>query len=235
MLSPAERKRNNFARSLLPGYGAEHTKYEQLYQLYSKSGYTKELCESYVDLFINDTKKPAAEDIVTVAELYDGIHDLKTAKFYLDMLEDRKLSGIEKYNYCIESLKVKSKLGQWRDAVDFRTENINFLQNFSQKRNPQEQADMFIALSLTDCASKHYPEAFKLLRFGYKPHGRNDETLLEIFITGVYIFAKSGDTAGVEEAVANSHACLKLFKEFKFSWIKDYYEKRIAEAAEGIL
>ncbi|MBP3747787.1 MAG: hypothetical protein J6I47_10080 [Ruminococcus sp.] len=236
MLSPSERKKSsNFAKTLLPSFGAEMKKYEEVYADYSSGGYTKELCEHYADVFINDVKKPQAEDIVQVASLYDRIHDSKSAGFYLDMLMERKLSGDDKFGFCIEVLKAKSKLGHWRDAEDFRTENISFLQNYVQKHSDKKLAEMYMTLSLVDCAAKRYNDAFKLLRFGYKPHGRNDVTLLEMLITGVYIFANSGERDGLEEAVANTHSCLKLFSEFEFSWSKEYYEKRIEEAAQGIL
>ena len=54
------------------------------------------------------------------------------------------------------------------------------------------------------------------MKFGYKPHGRNDTTLLEIFITVVYIFACSGDSEGLEDALGNARSCLKLFNGFSF-------------------
>ena len=190
MLSPAIRKKiSGFTRSLMPSFGAEMKKYEEVYAEFAANGYSKELCEQYADAFITDAKKPLPEDIVQLAALYDRIHDNKSAEFYLDMLAEKKLSGEERFGYCVEMLKNKSKLGHWRDAEDFRTENINFLQKYSQKQTPQVQAAMYNALALVDCAGKHYNEAFKLLRFGYKPSGRNDTTLLEILITGVDICA----------------------------------------------
>ena len=90
-------------------------------------------------------------------------------------------------------------------------------------------------LALVDVAGKHYNDAFKLLRFGYKPLGRNDSTLLEMLITGVYICARSGDQDGLQDAVTNTDSCLKLFSEYEFPWSKSYYEQRIEEAAQGIL
>lgn len=210
-------------------------KYEEIYQLYTTEGYSKELCELYSDAFVNDIKKPAPEDIIQLAKLYDRLHENKTADFYLQMLEDRKLSGDDKYNYCIEVLKTRSKLGKWRDAEDFRTENINFLQNYSQKKNLQQQADLYIALALTDCAAKKYNDAFKLMKFGYKPQGKNDTKLLEIMITGVYLLTQCGDVYGAAAATDSANACLKLFSEFEFSWSKEYYEKCIENAAEGII
>ncbi len=236
MLSPALRKKySGFAKSLLPAFGAEMKKYEELYAEFSANGYSKELCEHYADAFVNDVKKPEAEDIVQLASLYDRIHDNSDAAFYLDMLAEKKLGGEERFSYCLEMLKTESKLGHFRNAEDFRTENINFLQNHSKKRSSQQLADMYMALALVDVAGKHYNEAFKLLRFGYKPSGRNDTTLLEILITGVYICARSGDQDGLGDAVANTHSCLKLFSEFEFPWSKSYYEQRIEEASQGIL
>lgn len=210
-------------------------KYEEIYQLFTSEGYIRELCELYAEAFVSDVKKPAPEDIIQLAKLYDRIHENKSADLYLQMLEDRKLSGDDKYNYCIEMLKTQSKLGRWRDAEDFRTENINFLQNYSQKKSLQQQADLYIALALTDCAAKKYKEAGKLMNFGYKPQGRNDTKLLEIMITAVYIYAKSGDVSGAASAADGASKYLKMFSEFEFSWSKEYYEKCIADAAEGII
>lgn len=235
MISPSERKKNNFAKSLRPSFGAEMKKYEELYAMFTDNGYTKELCEEYADAFINDVKKPAADDIIQLADFYDRIYDNKSAFFYLDMLMDKKLSGDEKFSYCIETLKTQSKLGKWRDAEDFRTENINFMQIFAQKKPLSQQADMYIALALADCAAKRYREAFKLMNFGYKPQGKNDTKLLEIMITGVYLIARSGETEGLDAAVDSAHACLRLFSEFEYSWSKDYYLSCIDKAAEGII
>ncbi len=235
MLSPSEFKKNNFAKSLRPSFGAEMKKYEEIYRIYAEGGYSKELCEQFADAFINDVKKPDPGDIVQLAHLYDKIHDNKSESFYLDMLADKKLGGDEKFAYCIEMLKTESKLGHWRNAEDFRTENIDFMQKFAQKKPQQQQADMFIALALVDCAAKNYQDAFKLMRFGYKPHGRNDTKLLEIMTTGVYIFARSGDADGLEDAVANTRSLLKLFSEFEFPWSREYYERCIVEASQGII
>lgn len=232
MLSPSERKKYGFSKSL---FSADTKKYESVYQLFVNGGYSKELCEAYADVFINDVKKPASWDIIQLASLYDKIHENKSAAFYLDMLSEKKLGGDEKFIYCIEMLKNLSMLGLWRDAEDFRTENINFMQNFSQKKSLKQQADMYIALALTDCAAKHYNSAFKLMKFGYKPQGRNDTKLLEIMITGVYLFARSGETDGLQSAVESAVACLNLFSEFEFSWSRAYYEKCITEASEGII
>ena len=230
MISPSERKKNNFAKSLRPSFGAEMKKYEEIYAAFTNNGYTKELCEEYADAFINNVKKPAADDIIQLAGLYD-----KSASFYLDMLAEKKLGGDEKFAYCIESLKAQSKLGRWRDAEDFRTENINFMQNYAQKKPLAQQADMYIALALADCAAKRYREAFKLMKFGYKPQGKNDVKLLEIMITGVYLIARSGETDGLDAAVESAHACLRLFSEFEYSWSRSYYLSCIDKAAEGII
>ena len=235
MISPTERKKSSFAKALLPSFGAEMKKYEEIYQVFAEEGYTKNLCEQYADAFVDNAKKPAVEDILQLVELYDRIHDFKNAQFYLEMLAEKKLSGDDKFAYCVASLKVLSKLGQWRDAEDFRTDNINFLQNFAQKKPQKQQADMYLALALTDCSAKHYTQAFRLMKFGYKPHGRNDTTLLEIFITVVYIFACSGDSEGLEDALGNARSCLKLFSGFEFPWMQQYYEQRIEDASNKII
>lgn len=235
MIPPSERKKNSFTKSLKPSFGAEMKKYEELYAMFTNDGYTKELCEEYAEAFINNAKKPAADDIIQVASLYDKIYDNKSAAFYLEMLAEKKLSGDDRFNYCIEMLKAQSKLGRWRDAEDFRTENINFMQNTSQKKSISEQADMYIALALADCAAKRYREAFKLMKFGYKPQGKNDTKLLDIMITGVYLIARSGETEGLEGAVESAHGCLKLFTEFEYRWSKKDYLSRIDKAAEGII
>lgn len=235
MQSTQERKKGGFARALLPPFNADLKKYDELYQQFSREGYTRELCEAYADAFVNNRKKPAAEDLVQLVSLYDRVHEFSSAEFYLEMLSERKLSGDDKFGYCIEALKVKSKLGHWRDAEDFRTENINFMQNHSEKVDQSKKAKMYIALALADCAAKNYEQAGKLLTaFGFKPEKRSDTTLLEMMITAVYICAKSGDPDSLAVAVANAEAAKKI-TEFEFPWCKDYYEQCIQEASEGVL
>lgn len=235
MQSTQERKKSGFAKALLPSFNADLKKYDEVYQQFTREGYTKALCEAYADALVNDRKKPAAEDLVQLVSLYDRLHEISSAEFYLDMLSERKLSGDEKFGYCIEALKIKSKQGHWRDAEDFRTENINFMQNHSEKVDQKKKAKMYIALALADCAAKNYEQAGKLLTsFGFKPEGRSDTTLLEMMITAVYICAKSGDPDSLAEAVANANAAMKI-TEFEFDWGKAYYEKCIEEASQGIL
>ena len=232
MISPVERKKMTF--SIRPSHNAEIKKYEEVYLTYANTGYTKDLCEQYATVFVDNNKKPNAIDVVQLAVLYERILDYKTAAFYLDSLEERKLGGIEKFDYCVEALKVKSLMGKWRDAEDFRTENINFMQKHSEKVSIQRQADLYIALALADCAAKHYDQALKLLKFGYKPQGKNDFKLMEIFLTALYIFAKAGDEEGIEGALENARCCLNLFSKFEFSWGREYWEKRIEDAAKGV-
>lgn len=233
MLSPPERKKSGF--TLLSSHSAELQKYGSIYQLYAAEGYSATLCDTYSDAFVDNVKKPSPIDIVQLSELYDRIHETKTALFYLEMLQNKKLSNEERFSYCNAVLRTLSKLGKWRDAEDFRTENINFMQKYSEKVEPCKKAEMYIALALTDCAAKKYSQALKLLKFGYKPHGKNDTTLLEIFITVVYIFACAGDKEGLEGALGNTRSCMKLFKGFQFPWQNDYYEQRITDAANGII
>ncbi len=235
MLSTQERehKKGKFSK-----HSADNVKkYDELYVVFCHQGYSKDLAELFADTFVNDAKKPSPDDIIQAARLFDKVHDYKSAAFYLDMLADnKKLSNEDKFAYCIECLKNKSKCGNWRDAEDFRTENINFMQNYSQKVDLRQKADMYIALAHVDCASKHYTSAFRLLTgFGYKPQGKNDTKLIEILITGVYICKKSGDEASLENAVNNARAALALFSDYEYYWTKDYYEKAIEEAAEGII
>ena len=232
MISPMERKKISF--SIRPSHNAEMKKYEEVYLTYANTGYTRDLCEQYAAAFVDDIKKPNVIDVVQLAMFYERIQDYKMAAFYLDSLSDRKLGGLEKYHYCIENLKVKSLLGKWRDAEDFRTENIDFMQKQSEKLSSQRQADLYMALALTDCAAKHYDQALKLLKFGYKPRGKNDKKLLEIFITALYIFAKAEDEEGVEGALGNAKSCMNLFSKFEFSWCQEYWENRIADAANGV-
>jgi hypothetical protein len=109
------------------------------------------------------------------------------------------------------------------------------LQKYCSKTCLKRQAKLYISLALADCAAKSYTQALKLLKFGYKPQGRNDSMLLEIFITSVYIFAKADDVEGLEGALANANGCLKLFKDFDFSWQEEYYRQRIKDASQGII
>lgn len=235
MLSTSERKKNKFAKSLFPSFNAEIKKYDEIYQLYCQSGYTKEICELYADYFINEAKKPSPDDIIQTAFMYDRIHDNKSADFYLDMLSGKKLSSEDRYNYCIGMLNTQSKLNRWRDAEDFRTENINFIQTYMQKKTMPQQADMYMALALTDCAAKDYAHAMKILNFGYKPQGKNDPKLLDILTTAVYIYACEGDKDNIDAALDNANSCLKIFSDFEFDWCRDYYAKRITDAAEKII
>ena len=123
MLSPQERekKKGVFAKALRSGGNADTQKYLELYGDFSQNGYSRELAESYAAAFVDDRKKPLPEDILQTARLYEKVHDYKTAEFYLEMLADKKLSGDDKFIYCINCLSVKSKQGHWRDAEDFRT------------------------------------------------------------------------------------------------------------------
>lgn len=233
MLSPTERKRAGFP--LLSSHAAEMKKYVEVYSLFVDKGYSKELCEAYADAFIDNVKKPTDFDLIQIASLYDRIYDNKTAYFYLEKLIDKKLGGAEKFSYCTGMLTTISKIGNWRDAEEFRTINIGFLQKYCGKATLKEQAKLYIALALTDCAAKNYTQALKLLKFGYKPQGKNDFMLLEIFITVVYIFAKADDIEGLEGALDNAMGCLSIFKDFDFSWQEEYYRKRIKDASQGIL
>ncbi len=236
MRTPQERKKISGPKALLPAYASELRKYEELYLQFNREGYTRDLCEAYADVFVDGQKKPAADDIIQLVRLYDQIHDLKSAQFYLEMLMDRKLSGEEKFGYCIESLKNKSKLGHWRDAEDFRTENINFMQKHSEKVSQDRLADMYISLALTDCAAKKYNQAGKMINaFGYKPRGKNDPTLLEMMITAVYISAKSGAPDNLRASIINAQTCLNLFTSFEHPWSKEHYIQRIEDAANGVL
>ena len=233
MLSPMERKKIGFP--LLTSGAAELKKYVDVYSLYVESGFSRELCEAYADAFIDNVKKPAPFDIIQLASLYDKIMDHKTAAFYLDKLADKKLGSEDRFDYCTGMLRTISKIGNWRDAEDFRTKNIGFLQKQTPKMPQKKQAELYIALSLADCAARSYAPALKLLKFGYKPQGKNDVTLLEIFITAVYIFAKADDNEGLDGAVSNAEGCLKLFKNLDFSWEEAYLKNRIVNAENGII
>ena len=164
MLSPTERKRAGFP--LLSSHAAEMKKYVEVYSLFVDKGYSKELCEAYADAFIDNVKKPTDFDLIQIASLYDRLYDNKTAYFYLEKLIDKKLGGAEKFSYCTGMLTTISKIGNWRDAEEFRTINIGFLQKYCGKATLKEQAKLYIALALTDCAAKNYTQALKLLKFG---------------------------------------------------------------------
>jgi hypothetical protein len=236
MLSTSEKKKIRFAKALLPSYSADLKQYDEIYQVYCRSGYTRELCDMYADAFVNDHKKPAVDDVLQTASLYGKIYDYKTEEFYLDTLTDKKLSSEERYYYCLEELSTISKIGRWRDAEDFRTDNISFIQTYMQKKKTiNQQTGMYIALALADCAAKKYDKAFRLLNFGYKPVGKNDKCLLDIMTTAVYINAMSGDKENLDAAINNAKSCLRLFDSFEFEWSKTYFEKRIENAAKGII
>lgn len=232
-LQEREHKKSTFAKK-----SSENTKkYNELYAEFYNKGYTKALAEEYADYFVLNAKKPAAGDILQTVRLYDKIRDYKTAAYFLTKVEEmaKKLNNEEKFIYCIETLANKSKIGNWRDAEDFRTEHINFMQIYSEKVDIKLRADMYMSLAYADCAAKHYSSAFRLLTgFGYKPQGKNDEKLLEILIAGIYICAKSGDEASIENAVNNACAAMALFKKYKFSWSEAFYKQKIKDASEGL-
>lgn len=231
MLSTTERKKLGLAK----GFGSDK-KYDEIYQQFAVGGYSKELCESFADTFVNNVKKPSASHIIQLAILYEKIFDYKRSDYYLELLSDKRLSADEKYHYCMHKLRSISLVGNWRDAEDFRTENIDFIQTYMEKKKLlNDDVDMHTALALVDCAAKRFAYSFKTLNFGYKPKGRNDEQLLRMFIAVVYIYYKSGDAEGLEQAKINAISCLKLFNEFKFSWSKDHYAMLIENAANGIL
>lgn len=234
MQSPSERKKTKLSRTLLLS-SALIKKYDELYKVYCESGYTKELCDSYASAFVDDIKKPASFDIIQTARLYDKIYDYKNACFYLDMLSDKKLGNEDRFDFCTEMLKNYSKRGKWRDAEDFRTENISFMQTYAEKIPTEKQADMYIALALADCSAKKYNEAFTIIKnFGYRPKGTHDVHFMEMLITGIYICACE-DNGEVRNAVQNAESYLKLMNSFEFDWCPDYYRKRIENASKRLI
>lgn len=235
MLSPQERenKKITFAKKT-----SESTaKYTELYAEFSQNGYSKRLAEDYADYFVLNQKKPCAGDILQAARLYDKIHDFKNTAYYLEKIEEiKKLNSEERFLYCIESLRNRSKAGHWRDAEDFRTENIQFMQEYSVKADMDQQADLYIALALSDCCARHYDSAVRLLTgFGYKPKGRNDVKLFEMLITSIYICSKTDDQICIDYSIEIAQTALGLFNEFEFPWSKAYFEQCISDAAEGIV
>ena len=206
--------------------------------------FSEDLCQCLIEFYSNGTPLKYCADAVGVRRetVYLWMNKGKKAKsgkyheFYLEMLADKKLSGEDRFIYCINSLNVKSKQGHWRDAEDFRTENINFMQKQSEKVDMDLRADLYIALALADCAAKHYTQGFKLLMgFGYKPKGKNDLKLLDILITGIYICSQTDNQGTVYNAVSNAHSAMRLITEYEHPWLEDYYEQRIKDAAEGII
>jgi len=233
MMSTAERKRNNLAKMFLPSFNAEMKKYDELYQMYCNDGYSKELCDMYADSFVDTVKKPLTDDIMQTAMLYDKIHDLKNVRFYLEMLNERKLTDDQKFRWCVETLKNKSQLEDAQDVQNFRTQHIDFMQNYASR--PESKADMNISLALTDCASKQYNDAFKLLGFGYRPKDKNDEKLLDIFTAIVYVYSFSTNNEAIKSAIKKAQDCLDYFSRFDFGWRKNYYIRRIRDASNGII
>ncbi len=236
MLSTSERKKIRFTKALMPSFGSDTKKYDEIYQQFCREGYTKDLCENYADAFVDNVKKPAADDVIQLASLYRKLNDYKNSEFYLETLANKKLASDDRFHYCLGMLKTMSVLGNWRDAEDFRTDNINFIQTYAAKQKGNAaDVRMNITLALVDCAGKHYSEAFKLLNFGYKPKGKNDLNLLRIFTAAVYIYSKAGDEEALAGAVETAKGCLRLFDEFPFEWSKAHYEKKIENAANGII
>ena len=147
MISPNERKKIGFP---LLSQNAEMKKYVEVYSLFAESGYSKELCQAYSDAFLDNVKKPSPFDIVQISALYDRIHDHKTAYFYLEKLVNKRLSGDERFFFCTQVLNTLSKIGNWREAENFRTNNISFLQKYSEKATQNMQARLYMAQVLEE-------------------------------------------------------------------------------------
>ncbi|MBE6860542.1 MAG: hypothetical protein E7499_04505 [Ruminococcus sp.] len=206
----------------------------QFAAMYYDKGYTIEFCQNFAEMFVDDKKNVKPVDIIFLASMYNKAGDIESAAFYLDMVDDKKLSGEEKFCYCYERLFIYGKKGRGAEGDLFRNENINFMQNYAQKKNtPEYLVNMFIALALVDCANGRYADAFTLLKRSYKPTGRNDRYFLSILITAVFIYAKMGDMAELEEASNNARKYLKTFSSFDYEWEKAYLEKCISNAEEG--
>ena len=233
MMSTAERKMNNLTKIFLPSFNAEIKKYDELYQMYCNEGYSKELCDMYADFFVDTVKKPLTDDIMQTALLYDKIHDLKNVRFYLEMLSDRKLTDDQKFRWCVEMLKNKSQLEDVQDVRQFRTKHIDFMQNYANR--PEARADMNISLALTDCATKDYGDACRLLGFGYTPKDKDDRKFFDICTAMVYVYSFSNNIEAIKNAIKKAQSCIGYFSRFEFEWSKNYYFKRITDASNGII
>ena len=214
--------------------GARNKILDQFSATLNINGYSVEFCQDFAEMFVDDKKNVKPCDIIFLASMYNKVGDYESAAFYLDMIDDKKLSGEEKFCYCYEKLNKKEKKGRGSEGDLFRGEHINFMQNYVQKKNdPEYIVNMFIALALVDCANKRYAEAFTLLKKCYKPTGRNDRHFLNILISAVFVYAKMDDMAELEEASNNARKYLKTFSAFEYDWEKAYYLKRIEDAENG--
>lgn len=206
---------------------------DQFTSVFVSKGYSEEFCDQFAAAFVDDKKNVRPSDIIFLAGIYNKMGDIDNTEFYLGMLDEKKLSGEDKFCYCYEKLTLLGKKGRGTDGAVFRNGNIGFIQNYMQKKNsPEYTVNMYIALALVDCAGKRYADAFSLLKC-YKPSGRNDTLFLSILISAVYIYAKMEDMDGLRAAAENARKYLKTFSSFEYSWQKIYFEKCIYDAENG--
>lgn len=207
-----------------------------IYAVYEQNGLSENYCQTFAEFFVNNTNQPANEYLIYLASLYRRLGKADMTNFYLERVDLKKISDEDKFFYCLEKLFYYGKANAWRDAVDFRNKNINFIQTYMQKKkDPSHCVTMYIALAIVDCASGKYADAFSLLNCGYKPKGANDVYFMNILITAVYVYFKMGDADNLNTAVENAWKYLRTFTRFRYTWEKADFERRINNAQIGIL
>jgi len=242
MQSTYDRKKSMRGKAVLPSVSSDLKTYDEIYQIFCNTGYTQEIARLFAKFFVDEGKNPSNKDIIQAAELYDKIRDTQKSLYYLGMLKDKKLNHSEKFDYCVLMLRVISKRGKWRDAETFRTQNISFLQTYAEKTTPERKTSLYISLALADCAAKKYKQAFKMLKSAdYKPIGKRDTVLMEILITGIYIYACAEDTEvsrAVSVSVRSTESDDVEYDQWYFDWRIEEAEKAlqtaIANAESGL-
>lgn len=215
---------------------SDKKKGKKAYEIFRAEGFTCNFCDTYRQTYVN-TSSPFPPHIVLCASYYSKISEHDTADMILKHIKNPdKLDGESRFLYCIEFLTICGKTGDWNKGEKFRTRNIGFLQKYAEKRkDPEYKVNMYIALSLVDCAHQNYADAFTLLNFGYKPYGKNDTNFLDILINAIYIYSKMKDQDNLNTAIDNADTFLSNFTKFDYHWQSQYYKDNIQKAIWGKL
>jgi len=205
-------------------------------KIFLSEGFTCKFCDTYRKIYI-DKGNAFPPHIIKCASYYEKICEHDTADMLLNRIrKPERLDRESRFLYCILTLNLCGKTGDWTKGEDIRKKNIGFMQKYVDKqKNPEYEVNMYIALSLIDCACKHYADAFTLLNFGYKPSGKNDTNFLDILINAVYIYSKTKNDDNLNTAINNASTFLENFTSFKYPWSKQYYKDLIKKASCGKL
>ena len=213
---------------------SKYKKYPDLIDLFSTEGYSSRFCREFADTFIENAKKVDDADIVNAMTFYCFSGDLSTAERYLEMVNVKKLNAEERFEFGCTALNIYGRSGDWRSGVEFRDENVSFLEKYARKqKDPEPLVKLYLALSLIDCAQQKYGRAYRLINT-FKPRNRNDVLFLQVLITVIYICAKAGDESQLSDATCAAYRYLEKCNTFEYTWSRDYLIKKIEAARIGM-